>query len=102
MAAMSKKIPVKLTIGRNDRNCFAAAAFRLPPQQNAGTRRKKKMGYLGLKWEFVEDELPQQDDYEIAYLSKKTGKMAIEVRRAMMKVGADRQKVEAELKKLEI
>lgn len=37
-------------------------------------------------------------EYEVAYLSRKTGKMAIEVRRTMMRVGNDPAKVEAALK----
>lgn len=58
------------------------------------------MAYLGLKRDWLEEDVPQ-DEFEIAYLSRKTGKMAIEVRRAMMKVGNDRAKVEAALKNSE-
>lgn len=56
-------------------------------------------GYIEWRSGQVDDQVLGQDEYEIAYLSKKTGKMAIDVRRAMMKVGPDRDKVEAALKR---
>jgi hypothetical protein len=43
------------------------------------------------------DNLWTGDAYEVAILSKQTGKPPIEVRRAIMKVGANRQRVIAEL-----
>jgi Protein of unknown function (DUF3606) len=43
------------------------------------------------------DHLWTGDDYEVAYISAATGRRPIEVRRAIMKVGADRKKVIAEL-----
>jgi hypothetical protein len=43
------------------------------------------------------DNLWTGDEYEVAIISKQTGKPPIEVRCAIMKVGADRQRVIAEL-----
>jgi len=43
------------------------------------------------------DSLWTGDAYEVAIISKQTGKPAIDVRRAIMKVGANRQRVIAEL-----
>lgn len=43
------------------------------------------------------DNLWTGDAYEVAIISKQTGKPPIDVRRAIMKVGANRQRVIAEL-----
>lgn len=43
------------------------------------------------------DNLWTGDAYEVAIISKQTGKPPIEVRRAIMKVGANRRRVIAEL-----
>ena len=43
------------------------------------------------------DNLWTGDEYEVAIISKQTSKPPIEVRRAIMKVGANRQRVIAEL-----
>jgi hypothetical protein len=43
------------------------------------------------------DHLWTGDDHEVACISAATGRRPIEVRRAIMKVGADRKKVLAEL-----
>ncbi len=43
------------------------------------------------------DSLWTGDAYEVAIISKQTGKTPIDVRRAIMKVGANRQRVIAEL-----
>jgi hypothetical protein len=43
------------------------------------------------------DNLWSGDAYEVAIISKQTGKSQIDVRRAIMKVGANRQRVIIEL-----
>ncbi|HWA50564.1 MAG TPA: hypothetical protein VG742_20005 [Dongiaceae bacterium] len=43
------------------------------------------------------DNLWTGDAYEVAIISKQTGKPPIEVRRAIMKVGANRRRIIAEL-----
>ena len=43
------------------------------------------------------DNLWTGDAYEVAIISKQTGKSPIDVRRAIMKVGANRRRVIAEL-----
>lgn len=40
------------------------------------------------------------DDYEVAILSRQTGRPAIDVRRAIMKVGQNRDRVLAELQEM--
>jgi hypothetical protein len=44
------------------------------------------------------DSLWTGDDYEVAIISKETGRSAIDVRRAIMKVCANRARIIAELK----
>ena len=48
-------------------------------------------------WGKAVDHLWTGDDYEVAYISAATGRRPMEVRQAIMKVGADRKKVIAEL-----
>jgi hypothetical protein len=48
-------------------------------------------------WGKAVDHLWTGDDYEVAYISAATGRRPMEVRHAIMKVGADRKKVIAEL-----
>lgn len=43
------------------------------------------------------DNLWSGDEYEVAIISKQTNRSQIDVRRAIMKVGANRQRVIAEL-----
>ena len=43
------------------------------------------------------DQLWTGDDYEVAILSRQTGRPPIEVRRAIMKVGQNRTRILAEL-----
>ena len=43
------------------------------------------------------DNLWTGDEYEVAIIAKQTSKPPIEVRRAIMKVGANRQRIIAEL-----
>ena len=48
-------------------------------------------------WGKAVDHLWTGDDYEVAYISAATGRRPMEVRQAIMNVGADRKKVIAEL-----
>jgi hypothetical protein len=57
----------------------------------------RKFANTMFDWGKAVDHLWTGDDYEVAYISAATGRRPIEVRQAIMKVGADRKKVIAEL-----
>jgi hypothetical protein len=57
----------------------------------------RKLANTKIDWGKAVDHLWTGDDYEVAYISAATGRRPMEVRQAIMKVGADRKKVLAEL-----
>jgi hypothetical protein len=51
-------------------------------------------------WPIVTEAPWSGDEHEVALISSQTGRLQIDVRRAIMKVGSDRRKVIAELTRL--